>query len=368
MRRFFIILLAFSALWGCVYPFDADLPEGASPSLVIEGNICIGEDSRIMLSYVEPLKNGGVTKSVPLSEVYVEDHMGSRFSSEFDGKGYVVNTSKARTNRRFRVVVICEGKKYVSEYQGPMVAPRITDAKITADKDNVYVKVSFQAASAGVEYAAVRFQEAWEFHVDYVKMYYYDELAGAVQKLDAVDLSRYYCWRTEEHNDDILVDMSSTGGKVKDLVVQSFPRNDNRNHRQYWIKTSIRLLSSDEYRYRVQLRDNATQGGDLFSPDPGEIPSNITCESDPETRVYGYVNVCRSASTLDFVDNKYFITGPVYSLAVPEPEEYADYYARGLDAVADYVSIDASGIGWGYDRCYDCVAAGGTLEQPDFVP
>ena len=368
MRRFLIILFASAAVAGCVYPFDAELPEGITPALVIEGNLCIGEVSRITLSYVEPLKSGGSTKAVPFSEVYVEDHMGSRFSSEYDGKGYVVNTSKARTNRRFRVVVISEGKKYVSEFQGPMVAPKITDTEITADKNSVFVKVSFQTSSAGVQYAAVRFIEAWEFHVDYLKMYDYDELTGSIQKLTDVDMSRYYCWRTEEHNDDILVDMSSTGGKVQDLVVQSFPRTDNRNHRQYWIKTSIRLLSADEYRYRIQLRDNASQGGDLFSPDPGEISSNLICETDPETRVYGYVNVCRSASTLDYVNNKYYVTGPVYPLAVPEPGEYADYYARGMNPVADYVSIDASGIGWGYDRCYDCIAAGGTLEQPDFVP
>lgn len=348
--------------WSCIYPFDADLTESGTPSIVIDGNIRIGGVSEISLSYVNPLNSVYLDRE-PDGSVHIEDNRGARYGTERRGRFFSINTEGLDSRRQYRLVAEVDGKTYSSDWQAAIAPPKMPLINIFADKNSVFVSASIDASSSGTGYVALQYSELWNFHADYVKMYDFNLETSSIDKISP-DLSHYWCWQKFEMKNDILLDLTSTGGIIDDYIVLSFPREDNRNHRDYNVTVRVRSLSEYEYRYRVLLRDNVLQGASLFSPDPGELSSNISCESDPKEKVYGYVNVFRETAKSDFVDSRYYIQGKNTALALLEPEQYMDFYHRGYSPVADYVSIDGRGIGWGTPRCYDCIAAGGTLEKP----
>ena len=379
MRRLFIILLSATLLYGCVYPFDIEGGYGSDYDgdekdipIVVEGNICIGGESVVTLSRLGGIGNyivSGGLGYISGASVMVQDNIGLVYKATEERGKYLINIPSSKKNRLYRLVVKVDGNTYVSDYQEPLDAPKISGISASATMDWVIVNISIQSGNSDANYVAVRYSEAWKFHADYIRMYDYDPNKDEIAVVTNPDLSHYYCWMTNTFTNDLLVNLSETNGKVEGMSLTRFARTDNRLQcGEYYLKPTVRALSEEEYRYRVQMNKNSSQTGDLFSPNPGELPSNVTCENDPSRKVYGYVNIGRASSTMLKLDDQYYIQpNPAY-LTILEPENYLNYYFKGFLPVADYVTLEASGIGWGKDRCYDCIAAGGRLEKPSMVP
>lgn len=360
----YILLLA---LWGCIYPYDADLPESESPSLVIEGNIRIGDISEVTLSYVFPLDRV-LTHVVPNGTGYIEDNRGNRYNPDNSfstGNHLVFNTEKLKYNQKYRLVIEADGETYTSTLTSPTVSPTIQLSTVYADGLSVFISSNIDASECKTPYIAVRYDEVWQFHSDYIKMYEFDPEWGVPVPIANPDMTHYWCWNTNKVMLERIVDLSNSAGLVNNLGIISFARTDNRNHNNYKAKIHVRSVTEEEYRYRNALASNSNSNGSLFSPNPGELISNITCESSPSKPVYGYVNVFMEDYDYVFLDNKYYIEYQ-RNLLILEEEQYMSYYRNGYSPVSDYLGRNGMlGIGWGTARCYDCVAAGGTLTRPD---
>jgi hypothetical protein len=150
-------------------------------------------------------------------------------------------------------------------------------------------------------------------------------------------------------------------------VVQKFPRSDNRNHSEYDVKVKLWNLTPEQYRYRKMLEENASIGGNLFSPEPGVVKGNIYCENNPEVKVYGYVNIAKVTTYTNVLPATYSTWRVKYKLTEVASEDWPVYYGKGYMPV-DLMLSDSGGevVGWGEARCFDCIAAGGTLDKPDF--
>ena len=138
-------------------------------------------------------------------------------------------------------------------------------------------------------------------------------------------------------------------------------------------------LSDKAFKYLSNLSSISNMNGSLFSPNPGEMPSNIRCDSDPGRHVEGYVFASQITSCRGFLDSRYYkASGPSTSvLFLPEPgESYRELYENGAYPVAfmrlpiptDEGYQDVEDVFWGPIRCIDCVVAGGTTQKPDFWP
>lgn len=363
-----LLHIALAALLGvsCVYPFDAELSEETRMALVVEGNIVIGGNSTVTLSTLRGV-NQRNSSGTPSGEVFLEEENGAIYPGTMTSPGqYSIATKAIGPDSRYRLRVESGGKTYSTDWTELLSAPEIKTLKFFVDQNTVYARLSFDAGDDGYNYAAVSFQEIWYFHTDYLQMLSYNPENNSVAIIMYPNETFHYCWHKTRISNESYIDYSHLGGQVRDYVVTSFPRSSNRNHGDYSIKVIVRNLTEQEYLYRKNLENLSGTGTSLFSPEPGEVKSNIRCISDEETPVYGYVNISMTRSKTANVDGRYYSPGKLYSLMVLDPEEYFQFYSEGYVPVDLVFTESGTEPGWGPSFCINCVDAGGTLEKPQF--
>lgn len=370
MKKNICYILVSVLLTGCIYPYTADIEQGEiEGDLVIDANILLGNTSTVNLSYLRPLEVGKQNygyMGYPQATIYLEDENGQQYIASGNNGFYQLNIPETNAGK-YRLTVNCNGQVYRSEWIVPVAPPEVKNISFSADENNVYVKVSMQDHGSGYGYATVQFDEIWHFHTDYIRSYYYNPDGNVVGILMNPDMSKYWCWMKNRSSRQELVDYSSVGGKVDDYVFHSFSRADNRNLDEYNVRVKVWNLTREQYIYRKQLEENASIGGDLFSPEPGEVRGNVYCENNPEARVFGYVNVARVTTFKQTLPSTYSKWTTTYILTEVDEEDRFKYYNMGYLPVEDIISQKGGTVvGWGHARCFDCVAAGGTLEKPLF--
>lgn len=366
----FCILASILMLTGCVYPFSVDLEDISDASLVVDANILIGNPSTIRLSYLQSLQVGQESTAVgrPSAEIYLEDSAGNRYAASGSYGNYTIPSFEVAGSGNYRLTIVCNGKTYHSVWIEPVEPPTITDVSFAADESNVYIRLSMEDNGKGSGYAAASVDEIWNFHADFIRQLYYNPDENKVSVLINSDDSRFWCWKKNNSNSQNIIDYSTLNGKVSNYTINTFGRTNNRNHREYHAKVKLWNLTPEQYEYRKMLEENASIGGNLFSPEPGEIRGNIFCEEDRNAKVYGYVNISKVAVKEVSLDERYNRwRTPFNSLQEVEEELWPDMYNLGYSPV-DFItnSDNVSVPGWGLARCYDCVEAGGTLEKPEF--
>ena len=172
--------------------------------------------------------------------------------------------------------------------------------------------------------------------------------------------------------------MSTSG--VKDFPLHSFSRYDDRNHRRYSIRVKARTIDKRTYDFLQHLEESTGAGDNLFTPNPGEIPGNLRCETEPDRMVLGYVTVSTATTQRAYIGSQYLLTKERNPYALRYPLQYGnligenswrDYYNKGYmplipNTLPNSDPSEEGPYGWGEARCYDCFAAGGTQDVPDF--
>jgi hypothetical protein len=99
------------------------------------------------------------------------------------------------------------------------------------------------------------------------------------------------CWKEQKNNDLLLGSAAKTvSGNIIDKVVEIDP-SDRRLSEMYRITVLQNAISKRAYDYFTNIKKNAKQTGSIFSPIPLELIGNITCTTDPDIPVIGYVDV-----------------------------------------------------------------------------
>ena len=137
----------------------------------------------------------------------------------------------------------------------------------------------------------------------------------------------------------------------------------------YFVELSQIRLTEEAYRFWETVRNNSTNVGGLFSPEPSEMRGNIVNVDDPDELVLGYVSVSTCTRKKMFVDN--YDTrfsnwrGPSYGLVEPFPDipdEWRKYY--GWKYRYGWLNDETGQTVWAPIECIDCRASGGTKERP----
>lgn len=374
MKRLLLLIVLLFAV-SCVYDYDIPVIEGSSKALVFDGSIIVGSKARLDISRITP--TGGKLPEeedmIVLYSWWVEDEDGTVYNVDNSG---TVDLSTAPADKAYKIVAKCDEKTYSSPLQKPIGAPQLDTLTFSSDGFNVYCNVSFQQDTALSKYVALSYEEIWQFHADFQKAFdvqaEYNEdstvVTYKVVELEHPDLSHYYCWTQKQPSADVLVDLGSLGGKAIEYPINSFLASNNRNHREYHIKVLARCLSDKEYRFGKTLVSQES-GLNLFTPNPGEIAGNVSCEEQPSEHVYGYISTSASSSIEATLDSRYLKAqaSSTFNLFVTSPNVDLSYYLNdGMWPVAWIRLADSMPLGWGKLRCVDCVAAGGTLDKPEF--
>lgn len=388
IRRFYTYLttlfLVLPLLHSCVYPYTPEESELEERLPVFDGRIVIGDKAELNYSVVQPLMNdsndltGYTRRMYPATfPWWVEDEDGKRY--EPGENSAQVDLSDTDHGKQYRLCAQWEGQIYASEWMSsPEGTPVVDDVEFIVPEDGEIVQVSatLHDMENGSGYVALSFEEAWEFHAEYRMDYEIDPVSWIIMDKSPTTVQNYWCWNYTGRSGEYVLDLTRTDGKMKDYTFYIFSRRDTRCHRKYSILVHLRSISEQEYRFMKNLDWTTSLGsgsgstGNLFTPNPGEIPGNIRCLSDESRKAYGYVSISNSSSKRFFLNTSGIQMVPMVftKLFIPEadPERYEALYNSNYRPVMDTFVDDVAGIGWGPLRCIDCVAAGGTLEKPDY--
>ena len=400
MRKILPLLAVSLCAAACIYPYKPELEEAPEGVLTVDGNISIGDVSTVRLGSLRSLWKSSKTAALPDlqgAKVWVEDDAGTRYPGTLEQSGsaphsdlvfpepidlyipsptFTIHTEDAPADRQYRLCIEALGATYASDWGEIAPAPVIRKIEFLSGEDEelVTVAVSVDGGEAETGYLLLSYDETWEFHAEYYPTFVVNTSSWAIQPGTPAGYENYWCWRSADNHAIYPVDYSGMAEKgVSAWPLTRFMRTDNRNHRRYCIRVKAKTLNEASYRFLKNLEQNTDGGDNLFTPTPGEIAGNLRCESDPGRMVLGYVTIGRTVSKRAFLDSRYYREhAPSRSgIVFPTEANYPAVYYQGYLPLFpndnwDRDPAEEGEYGWGAQRCYDCVAAGGTREKPDF--
>ncbi len=378
MKKYICLILLVFAASSCIYPYEIDLDGNAPERLVVYGDILIGEQTQIQLSYVMPLSaNPDTPKPVPpQARVRVENSKRKSFPGVASGKGgiYVIDTRKAPENASYRLVVeLNDGRQFITPWANVNTAPEITDISYTLDEQNLYMQCSMQGQDT-VRNFCWDYDELWEYHAYFVPDLLYVDGKYVVKKRFK---EYYYCWNNRSSIEPCMATSEGQSeNRIENYKFLTIPRTDYRLSQLYSITLAAKGLTSGAKAY-IEHQSKISNGtGDLFSPVPSEMRGNIRNSRNPEEAAIGYISVCKRSFKrifIGFADIYKSPFDPESLLFYPEPDESGNY---NLDEYFHYnspVSFEGNepnktNVKWGAKICTDCRAWGGTKTKPEWWP
>jgi hypothetical protein len=388
MKNIIIAAMALMAV-SCVYPFEAETVDG-SGSLVIEGDILVGEVSKVVLGLTYPV--GGVPATVAHGTVWIEDDAGREYQADkwYDYNQkimYEIDTRDADPSRQFRLHVdnvgVKGGHDYESSWQSVTMAPEIDSLSYLKDPERSRFNITLSMHSKQGSFFKWNYIEDWEYHVDYHATYIYHPPQtgwwgvngyGSIEELVPPD-NIYYCYGHEESSEILTFSTEKqTDDRFVDLEFRKIPRDDIKISFYYRIKVFLEALDKDAYTYWENMKTNSEYNGNLFAPTPSEMVGNIRCVQDPEELVIGYISATQRAQKtlfLDAADVQFYKRNEPYvePVLLESPSDWYLYYSR--EQFLPYSSVvphDTGQTYWAPARCVDCRKRGGTLTKPDDWP
>jgi len=365
-------LLAGLFTFSCTYPYDPEISTETERVLVVDGEILVGGESTLRLTYMTSLSDLSGNALHPQARGWIEDSEGNRYEPVYQGLTSTISipTQEAVAGRKYRAIIEADGERYVSDWVKAHKAPTIKKIHFAAGEDYVSVYADVDAGKSQTGYMGFSYEETWHFHSDYIPDYLVNPTNWTYSQL-MTTWPYYWCYRTVVAPSRVLLDYSAmTGSGTKNFQVTSFLRSDSRNHDRYSILIRAYSLSRDAYLYNKQMQELSDLGGDLFSPEPGMMQGNLVCETTPERKVFGLVLAAEVTEKRAFLDSRY-LREPRQDdsfMISPETDEdkYNYYYIMNYRPIK-YITLEGQMVmGWGPHRCTNCLEAGGTQERPDF--
>lgn len=392
-RRLYIYMaIVCAAAVSCIYPYEVDLKEGTSGTVVISGDILCGEISKFDISLTQSVSDT-VSDVFGVHELYVEGEDGSRY----DGTGskyfipnyqggsvgyasYEVDTRNLDKNIRYRFVAkISKGvdskvyaKTYSTDFMPVLISPPIDSIsyKVADDSMSVAIQVTTHDDNKPVGCYRWTYEENWEVVSEQMATHAYSYYSNSVYEIDFESQNRYYCWGKSVSSDFYLFNTREMGANVAPLVtIQTLDREEKKLSRLYCIDVTQFVVSEENYRFWETMRKNSGSVGDIYSPQPGKPRGNIVCEEDRDEYVIGAVS-CSTISTL-----RRFITREEFGIYYNPYDcgfrnfdrgQWQTAYMEGFDIVTIMEGVTPPYL-WAKEECVDCTLYG-TKNKPDFWP
>lgn len=349
----------------CVEQFDTNLPESSTGQLVVEGNII--SDSTVIFCLSRTFSLNVESYPQDYNQIHAEVSVIGSDNSCFNGVSlgngkYQVAIGSLNKDVSYNLKIVYNGDTYTSEPQRPLETEEIENVSYEQPEDygDIYIRASTR--SKGTAYYLWSYEEDWEVKAAYKALCIYDPVTDKIIEYDIAPYELGWC-----HNEssDIIVGTTelSTENQVKDKRIYSIDHTNNRVSRCYSTLMKQRKISVGEYEYyQEKVKQNEEMGG-IFTPQPSELPTNITC-NNPKKKAIGYVGVNMNItqyrifiSTDDIQYENLYDCDYIYKGKYSNYELYMMGYAIAVDPTR-----------WAPRGCTDVRYLGASLEKPSFWP
>ena len=389
MKRLLYPLMICLVFAACVEEYK--IPESRTTAydaeLVIQGRILAGDKSIIYITQTQPLNSKEEPESVLNAQVTIIGQNGYESElAEFDIEQncYTIDTQELPSNTLYAVQVKIEGEIYQSEFQSIQYTPEIDEVSYKEKTDGITIHITTYGDEKASRFYMWTYEEDWEFHAD-INM---QALSGIplysdkfYQFENRYDNPYYYCWI---HNSSKNIHLYSTlelqENTAKNVELLQIPIDDIRISYIYSILVKQWGLSENAYNYYRTIELYSEESAGLFTPIPTDVLGNVSCISNPEKRVRGYVLASQTTTKRIFIYESNFkeltseySTCTIQYPPVPPTPGWAnswDYQMRTYGAViyTKYGKINMDAVKYSKD-CVDCrTVEGATKKRPDFWP
>ena len=403
IRHIFVLLLCAWASASCIYDFDPQI-DGEGGYMIVSGDLVIGTVSSVSLSYSWSLVDTTATSQERMqvlraSKMHVEDSQGGRYENFYthwdplapympslQGSPYgSFDLREADPSLEYRLVIENANGTYASSWSKAL-SPGVIDSLSFRINDNrTFMHILVSAHGDGQEDAYYRWTvtENWEYHSDVESLFKVvrtGEYPNYVYDLEpySLDENIYYCWSSGTRGEILTASIEDlTEDRLVDHQLYSLGNRDERLSVLYAAIVQQSRISGEAYRYWETMRQNGTDIGGLFSPEPYEHRGNVVNLDHPEELVLGYVDVQSTIRDTLFVENAEtrFYRSSREPLPAPDtlstPDEWKKAFETGfLPGVDVYHDLTGRLLGyeWWPARCVDCRYRGGTKDKPSWWP
>ncbi|MCQ2144139.1 MAG: DUF4249 domain-containing protein [Bacteroidales bacterium] len=388
MKKLLYAILVTVLAYSCTYPFTPEIPK-LEERLVIEGDILIGSETQVCVSYLMALDAPLGSETQPNATAYVEDNTGKVYPGTYIPRGMVhksvkltrgifaIDTENAPRDREYRLVVknLENGRRYSTDFQPVQKAPVIDSLSYIINEPRTELDVTLSLTSSeDQKYYRWTFKEEWEYHSLISASAYYQPASSLFDTGQIIYFTgknnNYYCWDSNV-SDGILLG-TVEGLTTNKLVNHKFAKirsNETKLNYIYRMTVTLQSISQSGYEYWKNLDVISNNPGQLDAPNPSEMVGNIVCDDDPREYVIGFINVSGTseirrylyAADLKFYDDPE--DRAKAELQEVQPSDYESMYRAFYRPVHVTYGMGGPVWMWGYARCVDCIFKGGSKEK-----
>lgn len=355
----------------CIDSYEAHIDGAGEGYLVVEGNII--SDSAVVFSLTRTFS---LNESTPpegynrvKADVTVIGSDGARWNGVEQGAGeYQVEIGTLNKEVDYSLEIIYDGDTYISEPQKPLETSDIEEVTFSQPEEggDIYINLSVNGKSADeTEFYWWAYEEDWELRSVYYCRYVYEIEKDTVIVYDKPPYAQGWC---HSRSDKILIGSTEANDNnlLKNKRMYAIASDDHRVSYYYSTLITQRNLSKGEYEYYQCRKKLSDEMGGLFTPQPSELPTNITC-SNSNKMIIGYVgcnmNVSRSRIYISTKDIQYTYQADCREIQASNSDR--NNYLLGYQI---YFYTSWVGYKWANRECVDVRVWGGTPNKPDFWP
>lgn len=371
-RRFAYLFATLLLLIGCVDPYQPPAITAPNRYLVVDG-LLTTDTSRIQLSRTQNL--GESTKPSPElgATVRVEETSGAAYTLADKGQGlYALESARLVVGRTYRLTIRTKaGGTYQSAPITMKATPAIDSLTWAVENSGLQIFVNTHDPANRTRYYRWTYEDTYEFYTPYLSTL--DFVNGRVVQREPVN----HCWRTAPSTAIVI---GSTARLSQDVLQRApllfIPGSSPKLNVKYSLLVQQYALSAEAYAYWLNLQKTTEQLGSLFDPLPAQVVGNLTCLTNPDEPVLGFVD----ASTV--VQRRVFIDRPAalprnlirtgyegcFVDTIPKPRQPLSAFVGLGGGYALIQNLERDGLYLGVATpCADCRDRG-TVVKPSYWP
>ena len=366
------ILLLF---FGCREPFSPDLKELNENILVVEGFIEVGGGTTsIKLSMASPLYTDFPDFPVPGANITIFGENGGSWELNTDNFGDYVTDAFLPEDEVYTLTIdLSNGQRYVSDKIKSIISPEF-DITFTKQDGNVQV----YSNTTGNDEAAFflwQYEETWIYRTPHTSFFNYDKVTKEMVGIPMDQLTNR-CYNFDQSR-RVILEASSRfeNNRIFQKELLTIDSLSEKLGIRYRIKARQYAIDREAYIFWEGIRRNSDDIGDIFSPLPSAVASNIHSTEDPDAPVIGYISAGKSNERILYINtnevapwrssiSEYF--GCFIDLVVPQ--DYAEIFGllNFIPLYEDCENFPCSGYFASTEGCTDCRFRGGVLQKPEY--
>lgn len=368
MRKvLYFLLVNIMLMTSCIDEFNARLPEGEIDILVVDGSIISDSLCTFYVSRSNALDDENEFHGEPNALVKVKGSDGTEWPAAMEQAGeYKVQVGTLLPEVSYHLEIQSDGLTYTSASCKPEETPLILDSigiREKAYEADLLVYTTMRGSRD--RYYSIIYLQDWEIRAEWNTQIEYDRGKGEFIPITQ-QVSRG--WKSDYTElPTILPSSKYDQGQSFPTRLYSIPLTGDQLSYRYCTTIVARAITQAEYEYeKIRLQVSEQMGG-LFTPQPSQLPSNITC-NDPSAKVIGFVGVSGNVHR-----QQYYINTTQVDCLYQEGREYLcelhgmdEFRTDDYNAIYDmgYRVVSTNPMKWAAASCVDVRSMKASLERP----